>query len=207
MNLVIFGASGRTGSRILRKALRKGYHVTAFTRLKDKICDEHPNLTIFEGDVLDYEAVQKVIVGKDAVCVALGADDISKPIRMLSEGTKNILRAMQAHRVDRLVQLAGAGILDHPSGELRGDVDYPPFLQYVFADQYRVFQELKDSDCKWTLICPTLMPEKKATGTVRIQEDLLPENAQPVPVEDVASIMFDILTQERFVGKRIGVAL
>lgn len=207
MKLTIFGATGRTGNRILKKAIKDGHIVTAFTRNPEKLDYEYTNLTIVEGDVLDQDKVGEAVGGSEAVISALGADDISKPILMLSQAARNIINAMKFSGNKRYIGISGAGILDHPNGGLRGDNDLPPFLQYVFPDQLRAYQELLSSGLNWTLVCPTFMPELPETGNIRVQENFLPDNAKPVPVEDVATLVYRILTENLYIKTRVGVAV
>ena len=41
MKLVIFGASGKTGSELVKQALEKGHSVTAFVRDPSRISSKH----------------------------------------------------------------------------------------------------------------------------------------------------------------------
>ena len=71
MQIIIFGASGGTGLEVVKQALEAGHVVTAFVRTPTKISIQHPNLTLFEGDVMNAEAVEKAITGQDAVISVL----------------------------------------------------------------------------------------------------------------------------------------
>lgn len=37
LNLVVFGATGRTGKEVVKQALEKGHHVTAVVRTLEKL--------------------------------------------------------------------------------------------------------------------------------------------------------------------------
>ena len=100
MKIVVFGATGTTGSAVVERALELGYTVTAFVRSPEKVTIQHPNLTIFQGDVLDAVSVEKAVQGQDAVISSLGAG-LNGTIR--SQGTLNIIRAMEKHNVRRVV--------------------------------------------------------------------------------------------------------
>ena len=63
MKIVVFGASGRMGIKVVEQALEAGHLVTAFLRTPSKIAIQHPNLTLFQGDVLDAAAVENAIAG------------------------------------------------------------------------------------------------------------------------------------------------
>ena len=59
-NIIVFGASGKTGILIVYQALNQGHQVTAFARQPSKVTIEHKNLRIIRGDVLDYDKVKKL---------------------------------------------------------------------------------------------------------------------------------------------------
>ena len=59
LKVIVFGATGTTGSAVVERALECGYAVTAFVRNPEKISTSHPNLTVFKGDVLDPASVER----------------------------------------------------------------------------------------------------------------------------------------------------
>src|SRR3979411_2989542 len=72
MNLLILGATGRTGLALVEQALEQGHIVTAFARDPSKVRTTHPNLRIAKGDILDYGSVEAALRGQDAVLCAVG---------------------------------------------------------------------------------------------------------------------------------------
>ncbi len=57
MKIIVFSASGRMGKLVVERALEAGHIVTAFLRTSSKIAIHHPNLALFQGDVMDAAAV------------------------------------------------------------------------------------------------------------------------------------------------------
>lgn len=206
MKITIFGATGRTGNRLVKKALHDKHEVTIVTRQLAKVCFDPDQLRIVEGNVLTMEIVETAIEGADIVISCLGADDISKPFRMISEGTKNIVEAMQAKGIKRFITMSGSGILPHPEAKYRGRVDFPPFLQFAFEDNLRAYKIIRDTDLDWTIICPTNMPEGPSAGNYRTEIDLLPEDPKPVSVGDVAGLMYKVVNENLFIKNRVGIA-
>ena len=87
MNIVIFGANGKTGVLIVKQALNEGHNVTAFVRNKESIDFTNERLKVTEGDVMNYCKVESVIEGTDAVILALG-NNKEKNNNLLEVGTK-----------------------------------------------------------------------------------------------------------------------
>lgn len=51
MNILIFGASGKTGHELVNQALAQGHQVTSFVRTPPKLKITHDNLKVIRGDV------------------------------------------------------------------------------------------------------------------------------------------------------------
>ena len=62
--------------------------------------------------MLDPASVEEAMRGQEAVLCALGRGRFLLPTRILSEGTRNILRAMETHGARRLVCDTSLGIGD-----------------------------------------------------------------------------------------------
>ena len=110
LRVLVIGATGGTGRELVRQALEQGHQVTAFVRKPAKLKIEHPNLRVAQGNVRDYASVESAMRGQNAVLCALGHKRFFYPTRMLSEGTRNILRAMKACDVPRLICESSLGV-------------------------------------------------------------------------------------------------
>ena len=66
MNIVLMGASGFVGSKILQEALNRGHIVTAVSRAPEKL-PKHANLRTAKADVNDVAALTDHFRGQDAV--------------------------------------------------------------------------------------------------------------------------------------------
>lgn len=119
MDIRVFGANGPTGHHLVRQALAAGHDVTAFTR-SSAFPIAHDRLRVRVGDALSPEAVSAAVAGGDAVLSALGVPFSKGPVSTFSQGTANIIAAMRAHGVRRLVAVsssaADAGALRHDTG-------------------------------------------------------------------------------------------
>ena len=67
MNLLIIGATRGIGYQLLEQALQAGHVVTALVRNPQKMPKQHDRLKLIQGDIRDLEAVQKAIIGQEAV--------------------------------------------------------------------------------------------------------------------------------------------
>jgi putative NADH-flavin reductase len=98
MQILVIGATGRTGREVVIQALGQGHGVTALARNPADMTEQGERLNVVQGDVLDNASLESTIQGHDAVVSALGARTHGRTT-VLSEGTKNLIRAMEQHGV------------------------------------------------------------------------------------------------------------
>ena len=63
MNLVVLGATGRTGGLVVEQALAAGHTVTALVRSPEKLTTGHSNLNVVRGEATDASAVTGALEG------------------------------------------------------------------------------------------------------------------------------------------------
>jgi putative NADH-flavin reductase len=197
MNLVVFGASGRTGILTVFQALDKGHTVTAFARNQKKVTIQHKNIRFVEGDILDYEKVKQAVSGQDAVISALGVES-RKPTTVLSDGTRNILKAMEETGVKRFICMSSVGILGNDAGFWFGKIILPLFLRHVFDDKIRQMEIIKASKAEWVIVRPVGLTDSPKTNTYKVSLDN-PKSSK-IPRADVADFMLKLLTEKKYDG-------
>jgi putative NADH-flavin reductase len=209
MNILIVGATGGTGRELVKQALELGHNVTAFVRNPARMKLTHDRLTIAKGNVLDYESVENAVKGKDAVLSALGHKRWIVPTAILSEGTKNIIRAMDKHAVKRFICETTLGI-----GDTRGRMGLyytlfviPVLLYFYFRDKELQERYIKESDLDWTIVRPGQLTNGRKKGSCRTGEEV--GNwilTVTVSRADVAAFMLKQLTDASFARKTVAVA-
>ncbi len=70
--IALFGATGKTGRRVLERALDNGHNVRALVRDPRKLNRTHERLTVISGDVLDPATVAETVAGANAVLALFG---------------------------------------------------------------------------------------------------------------------------------------
>ena len=161
--VIVFGATGRSGSAIVRRLLERGHQVTAFVRDRAKVVESHPNLRVVEGDVLSPDSVTGAIDGHDAVISALGA---GRKGRIRSEGTRNIIRAMERIGTARLISQSSLGV-----GDSRGNLNafwkhimFGLLLRTAYEDHGVQERYVRESNLDWTIVRPGALVDGEATG-------------------------------------------
>jgi putative NADH-flavin reductase len=195
MKIVVFGASGRTGLLTVFQALEKGHSVNAFARKASSVTIQHKNLKIVQGDILEYEKVKQVVEGQDVVISTLGVES-RKYTTILSEGTANIIRAMDESNVKRFICMSSVGILGNDGGFWFGKIILPFFLKQVFEDKKRQMKLLQESTLEWVIIRPVGLTDAPKTGKYKIYDEK-PSSAT-IPRADVADFMLKLITDKKY---------
>jgi len=146
--VIIFGSTGNTGLCCVEEALKLEYEVTAFLRDPSKLSEELTSkVKVLVGDVLKKEDVESAVCGQDAVVVVLGTRNDCSPTTMMSEGTKNIVEAMQKHNVKRIAACASAfNFWDREK--------VPERFRNILDDHSRMLDFLKTCDREWVAVLP-----------------------------------------------------
>lgn len=203
MKLAIFGATGRVGGEIVKRALNDGHQVRALVRTAK--LDKHPNLEVVIGDVRNEHHIERTIAGVDAVFSALGTDRTTT----LSEALPLIIHSMKTNGIKRIVTVGTAGILDsrQTPGVLRyqgGDSNRK--LTFAAEEHEKVYRLLEESGLDWTIVCPTYLPDGEPMGDYRIEKDFLPEGGKEISVGDTAEFAYSQLESSDFIRSRVGIA-
>lgn len=167
--ILIVGATGGTGRQLVAQALERGYTVTALVRDPSRLQIHHPQLAVIQGDVLDDGSVGAVMRGQEAVLSALGHKRFFYPTRILSQGTRNLLGAMETHGVPRFVCETSLGIGDSAG---RMGLYYtlfviPVILPFYFWDKTRQERLIAESSVDWVIVRPGLLTNADKRGPSR----------------------------------------
>ncbi|MGC3940310.1 NAD(P)-dependent oxidoreductase [Roseobacter sp. EG26] len=212
MNIIVFGASGDVGSRIVSEALARNHSVTAVVRKGVQIDTLPPSAAGQVADVTNTERVTDLMAGHDLAISALRPPDGQEKI--LVELTKSILAASAQTGVRALI-VGGAASLKVPGLGEHTVLTAPDFLPADVVPiakacqaQFELFSAETNAD--WTYLCPPamLMPGER-TGQYRIGTDALVVDADgnsAIAMEDFAVAMIDEAQTARHRRERFTVA-
>lgn len=209
MNLLIIGATGGTGRALVNQALAHGHTVAAFVRNPSGLKITHERLSVVPGNILDYSSVDRAVQGKDAVISALGHKRWFIKTTILSEGTKNIIAAMQKHGVKRFVCETSLGI-----GDTKGRLGLyytifviPCITYFYFKDKELQEQLIKDSSLDWVIVRPGQLTNGRKRGIYRHGEHIGSYIfTVRISRTDVADFMLKQLSEDTYLRRLPGVA-
>ncbi len=169
MRLTVFGGTGPTGIILVDQALAEGHKVTAYARAPEKL-RPHTQLQVVAGELADGAAIAQAITGADAVISLLGPNTRRADSPPIVTGTHNIIAAMQASGVRRLVATATASVsVPEDSRDLRvaAMVAFIKRTQRVAYEAIvAVGEAVMSSDLEWTLARLPLLTDNPGNGRV-----------------------------------------
>ncbi|MDO3411401.1 NAD(P)H-binding protein [Saccharibacillus sp. CPCC 101409] len=209
MKILVLGAGGTIGRRIVEEALNRKCEVKALLRDPSLIGAQHDELTALKGDLLEPGEVARAAAGCDAVVSAFGLE--AGEGRMLAEAARMIVEGTRAAGVERLIVAGGAGTLfASPGVRLMDTPDYPEELRPLALAHAEAYEIYARSDLDWTYASPAAWIEPgRRTGNFRIGTMLLvtdDEGHSRISAEDFAAALIDELDDPNFIRSRFTVA-
>ena len=215
MRLVIFGATGGTGRRLVERAIAEGHEVTAFVRNPSRMGARHERLRVVAGDAFDPGRVREAVAGNEAVISVLGARRLSNPLHPgspgdpkgpASVGSENIIAAMKEHGLGRFVCQTAWGVGESKegagfAGSLFMKVLVSPLLRDEYADKEAQERIVRESDLEWIIVRPMILTNGPWTNDYRTGEDLKPGRHPYISRADVADFLMRQLTDDTYVRK------
>lgn len=216
-NLVIYGASGNIGSKIVAEALSRGHSVIGVSRKPESLAIKNPNFKAVKGDVTDLDSMLSIITGADAVIMSIrgnGADnsaeeevDTKASLVYIAAARKLGSKAPRVIQVGNQATLYRNGVQGLKSGKYE---EGSAFYGRVKAHQLVLDNYQAASGLKWTVLSPSggIAPGTR-TGHYRIGGDEVLTDASGketgISQEDFAVAFIDEVEHPKAIGKRIGI--
>lgn len=169
--IALFGGTGRTGRRVLDRALAAGMPVRLLARNPASVSAPRDHLTVIGGDVTDPMAVEETLSGADAVISVFGQVKGSPPT-IQTEGTRVIVEGMQRLGIRRIITLSGGGLRDPHDRPKAADRIITLLLKTcaatVLADAEGHLRVLRESSLDWTVVRGPRLTEQAGAGSFRV---------------------------------------
>lgn len=174
MNVTLLGATGQSGSAILRELLDRGHAVTVLARPKADRPPFPPGVRVVSGNALSVNDLREAVRGQDAVVHALGLSGKGggEPTTFFSDSAARLIDALRAEGVTRLLVLSNFGVGD-------GKAAWPwvfrkfilplgmPWLKAIMDDKERMEPRIRESGLDWTIVRAPAIVRSPARGRTR----------------------------------------
>lgn len=205
MRVVLYGATGMIGSRILKELLSRGHTVTAVVRDPSQL-QPQKNLTVEKGALLDPASIAKLAWGAEVIVSAYGPPSNAEANHLVDAARALIAGARRAGS-PRIIVVGGAGSLEVSPGRQLVDLpSFPDAYKPVALAHRDAFHILRESDLNWTCFSPaaTIQPGER-TGKFRLGLNSLISDEKgnsSISAEDYAIAMVDEVEQARHTKQR-----
>ena len=206
MKIVIFGASGKTGTLLTEQALAKGHQVTAYLRREGALAQNHPNLRIVIGNLDNTSKIEEALQEADAVFSTLGGGSLTKHAPDIIAGINNIVSIMEQSGSKRFIYLSsiGAGNSRYLMGSFIRFLIADVMLRVPLADHSANEQRIKKSKLQWTLVRPGGLTDGQRTGNLKHGSDTISLKGSPkISRANVASFMIEQLDSNAYLNKGV----
>lgn len=207
MNILLVGASGMIGSRVLKEAISRGHCVIGAARNPDKIAKD-ANVRAMQLDATDVKAFTELAMRVDAIVSATSPRGGGDPmVKARAVGDAAIAAAQASGK--RLIVVGGAGSLNLPNGQPLADTLPPPVRSEALAMR-AVLDSLKKSDIDWTFfspaaaIAPGTRTGKYRLGTTTLLSDA--DGKSRISIEDYAHALVDELEKHAHSRQQMTIA-
>src|SRR6204780_3011152 len=165
MNVVLYGATGNSGSSILQELVNRGHRVTAVARDTSKL---PATVTAIRDDLSSVDKIASTIAGADVVISAYAPPPTDSDA--LLGVTEREIQAVKKAGNARLIVVGGAGLLEVAPGiSVITSGHLPEQYLPIAKSHQKALEILKKSDVNWTYFSPAafFVPGER-TGKFRL---------------------------------------
>ena len=208
--VLVLGANGPSGRQTVRQALDRGLAVTALTRHPESFPIEHEHLEVVGGDATDRAVMDAAIAGCDAVISVIGTAYTWKPVSVYSASARPLIEAMRRHDLRRVIVVTSMGAPAaseiHEGGLLKTGLLRllrSTFTRTLYDDMVRMEGIVAASGLDWTIVRPPGLTHDSGSGYAVADTRI---DAPAMARADLAAMLLDQVTDERWIGRTAAVA-
>ncbi|MCA3254633.1 MAG: NAD(P)H-binding protein [Alphaproteobacteria bacterium] len=202
MRLLVLGASGGVGSRLVTRALAAGHAVTAQTRTAGRAPAGAAEAV---GKPDDPAFLAVTVPGHDAIAFCVGVDRLGATT-LFSDSARALIAAMTAAGVRRIAVLTGIGAGDSRGhgGWLYNRVIYPLFTRHRYEDKTRQEELFAASSLDWTIVRAAPFVARAGDAPIEVHATIPPGlQLTAITRDEVAAFMLETLESGAHSGAKL----
>src|SRR5256714_1369625 len=173
MKLVLFGATGNVGRRVVAEALGRGHEVVGVVRDPAAVQSPDSRVRLVKGDATNADSIASIVRGADAVVSAISPRPNARglPAPSLAANSRALIKGMRVAGVKRVLYVGGASSLEVAPGKALADQPDFPEIYKAEAREGREALAIWRAEAQgldWTYLSPAAeIPPGKRTGAYR----------------------------------------
>lgn len=199
MNILLIGASGMVGSRVLDEATHRGHQVTAAARNPDKV-KTSSTVNAISLDITDIDAVARLAKNADVVISAVSPRNSGDAVADAESFTRSLIAA-QKQSGKRIMMVGGGSSLHMPDGTNVLDLT-PENILPEATGMRRAYAMMITEDIDFVVLAPGgMIAPGERTGKFRLGDRTMvtgPDGGKGnISAEDFAVAMIDEMEKPR----------
>ncbi|MBH8600735.1 SDR family oxidoreductase [Thermoactinomyces sp. CICC 23799] len=189
MNILLLGANGKIGRKLVSLLKETPHHLRAMVRKEEQV----PVIQRLGADEVVIGDLEKDFShwaeGMDAIIFSAGSGGHTGPDKTILvdlDGAFKAIEAAEQHQVGRFVMISSIGA-DQPE---KG----PDSIRHYLVAKKRADERLRNSSLNYTIIRPGALTNDPAKGTVLLREHI--DQPASIPRADVARVVGEALEHE-----------
>lgn len=195
MKVLVVGANGRVGSRLVDKLVKDGHFVYAGAR-KDNLTSDSNNVRFAHMDLLaSPEVLAENMYDAEAIFFVAGSRG-KDLLKIDLNGAVKVMRAAESKKIKRFIMLSSVFSLEQDKWNesfLKDLTDYN--IAKHFADQWLI----NNTKLDYTILQPGVLKETTGSGKIDVNIDYPAENS----IENVVTALALSLEEPSTIGKII----
>ena len=192
MTILVVGASGATGRRLVEELLNRGQNVKVIVRSPEKLPDtikNHKRLSVICTSVLELsdDEIEQHVAGCNAVASCLGHNAtfkgiFGKPRRLVTESTRRLCIAIKANKPEESTKYVLMNTVANQNRDLNESISFaqkyligllrllvPPHPDNEEAAEYlRTIVGQKDTSIEWTAVRPSALIDEESASEIEV---------------------------------------
>ena len=192
MTILVVGASGASGIRLVEELLNREQHVKVIVRSPEKLPDaikNHERLSVISASVLELsdEEMEQHVAGCDAVASCLGHNMtfkglFGKPRRLVTDATRRLCTAIKANKSETSTKYVLMNTVANRNRDLKESIPFvqkcmivllrlllPPHPDNEKAAEYlRTVIGQKDDAIEWTAVRPSALIDEENVSEIEV---------------------------------------
>ena len=164
MNVLVAGATGQTGVRLVKELTTRGHHPIALVRESSDTSELPASVELRQGDLEELD--ENVCAGCDAVIFAAGSGGSTGPAKTDAvdrDGAMRLIDLAARANVQRFVMLSSVGA---------GDPDPDSKLAHYLQAKHDADEHLKASGLTYAIVRPVRLTTEDGSRDIRLGDDV-----------------------------------
>ena len=215
MKILLLGATGRTGSLVLKTAISEGYQVHCLARNVERI-HKQEGVSRFEGDASDHTDLERAMDGCSYVINTLNISrksdfpwsGLRTPKNYLSQVMGQLVSLAEQKSIERIIICSAWGV-----GETKEDIPgwFKWFIDHsnigaAYREHENQEQLLIGSKVKWTIVRPVGLTNSKKKEEIRETFGKIPKPGLTISRLSVARYLVDSIKRKDLTAKKVAIS-